>query len=567
MTSTVEQVKARLGIADVVSGYLKLERAGANFRARCPFHQEKTPSFFVSPGRGTFHCFGCNRGGDLIAFVQEIENLDFVGTLKLLAERAGIEYQIPNRELTSLKDRLYLVHEAATHYYTEQLALQPAVLTYLAKRGLTPESIKSFRLGWAPTGWRSVGPALAKQDFKESELLAAGLLIASRQGGAGYGAYDRFRSRIMFPLFDTVGRIVGFSGRIFGVDDEKQAKYLNSPDTPLYDKSKLLYLYDRARMAIRTADRCILVEGQVDALLSHEVGVAETVAVSGTALSQDHLTLIKRLTNNLIMAFDADLAGVNAGKRAIELALGLGFEVKIAVLPPDRDPADLIQTDPESWRQAVNQAVHIIDFLLAILTRRELEKRSLAHAIEREVYPFIARLANPLDQAFFVNQIAILLGLGEKVIMDGIGQVKLKIKEIEPAAVTKSETRAPSRWPSGRRERFEETILGLVFWRGELEPAVIERLGEVKFQTLKTTLNSRRDELALTAETAYARSNHLLIELNDLLNYWQEEIWREELAELMIKIKQQSGAPPAVLTPLLTRCQELFEKINQIPKK
>ncbi|MEK7209219.1 MAG: CHC2 zinc finger domain-containing protein, partial [Patescibacteria group bacterium] len=205
MTSTVEQVKSRLAITEVIGGYLKLERAGANWRARCPFHQEKTPSFFVSPARGTWHCFGCNRGGDLISFVQEIENLDFVGTLKLLAERAGVEFQVPNRALASLKDRLYLLHEAATRYYTEQLLKQPTVLDYLIARGLTTETIKSFRLGFAPAGWRNLGPVLNRQGFKETELITAGLLIAPTD--TSRGPYDRFRQRIMFPLFDSVGRI------------------------------------------------------------------------------------------------------------------------------------------------------------------------------------------------------------------------------------------------------------------------------------------------------------------------------------------------------------------------
>lgn len=563
MTSTVEQVKSRLAITEVIGGYLKLERAGANWRARCPFHQEKTPSFFVSPARGTWHCFGCNRGGDLISFVQEIENLDFVGTLKLLAERAGVEFQVPNRALASLKDRLYLLHEAATRYYTEQLLKQPTVLDYLIARGLTTETIKSFRLGFAPAGWRNLGPVLNRQGFKETELITAGLLIAPTD--TSRGPYDRFRQRIMFPLFDSVGRIVGFSGRIFGGDD-KQAKYLNSPDTALYDKSKLLYLYDRARLALRTADRCILVEGQVDALLSHQAGLTETVAVSGTALSQDHLILIKRLTNNLIMAFDADLAGIKAGQRAIELALASGFEVKIAVLPNDCDPADLIRNDPNQWRHAVAEAVHIIDFMLTVLKRQQPNqdgagRRALAHAIEREVYPFIARLANPLDQAFFINQIAVQFGLPDQVIKEGVEKVK-----INPPVNGPIQPFAPVPAARSRRERLEETVFGLTVWRASLAPVARARIGSEKFDQLTATLAPRRDELTLAAEVAYGQADQLAGELDDLLDYWQAEIWREELAVLLAKLKQLQNAPPAAVTPLLKRCQELSEKINNLKK-
>ena len=367
MSSTIEQIKARLSVVEVVGSYFKLERAGANYRARCPFHQEKTPSFFVSPSRGRYHCFGCNRGGDLISFVEEIENLDFVGALKLLAERAGVPYSQPDPALASLKDRLYLLHEAAVRYYSGQLKANPAALSYLAERGLTDAAIESFRLGWAPPGWRNLGAALAGQGFKEDEMVSAGLLVSA---SSSKPPYDRFRSRIMFPLTDTVGRAIGFSGRIFGTDDNDQSvKYLNSPATPLYDKSRILYLYDQARLPMRAANRCVLVEGQIDAILSHQAGLAETVAVSGTALTTVHLSLIKRLTDNLIMAFDADLAGVNAGRRAIGLALAAGLEVKIAILPADRDPADLICENPAAWRQAVGDAVHVIDFLLTVLER------------------------------------------------------------------------------------------------------------------------------------------------------------------------------------------------------
>lgn len=572
MSSTLEQIKARVAIVEVVGGYLKLERAGANYRARCPFHQEKTPSFFVSPSRGRYHCFGCNRGGDLISFVEEIENLDFVGALKLLAERAGVPYRQPDPAVAGLKDRLYVLHEAATGYYVDQLKSNPAALSYLAGRGLTEATIKSFRFGWAPSGWRHLGPTLTGLGFQETEMISAGLLVSlvSPSGdGSGKPPYDRFRSRIMFPLFDTVGRVIAFSGRIFGPpagDNDKQSpKYLNSPNTLLYDKSKILYLYDSARLAMRTANRCILVEGQVDAVLSHQTGLAETVAVSGTALTAEHLSLIKRLTNNLIMAFDSDLAGINAGKRAIGLALAAGLEVKIAMLPAERDPADLICENPAAWRQAVDGAVHVIDFLFTILERQHQDRRSLAHAIEQEVYPFIARLANPLDQALFVNQIATRLGLTEAVIRDGVGRVKFDQDE-DQDNVGQPVSVQPR--PVTRRTRLEEVIFGLVMWQAseKFKQSVSARLGQERLAEIWQALTPRRVELALAAELAYSQSERLEPELDELLNYWQEETWREELAALLAKVKQLNGSPPAVLQPYLIKCQELSEKINGLKK-
>ncbi len=391
-------------------------------------------------------------------------------------------------------------------------------------------------------------------------------MVAAGQS-ADRRTYDRFRCRIMFPLMDTVGRVIGFSGRIFspstslGVGDPP-AKYLNSPDTPLYDKSKILYLYDQARLPMRTANRCILVEGQIDAILSHQAGLAETVAVSGTALSSDHLLLIKRLTNNLIMAFDADLAGVNAGKRAIVLALAAGLEVKIAILPAERDPADLICENPAAWRQAVGDAVHVIDFLLAILERSGLERRAFAHAVEREVYPFIARLANPLDQAFFVDQIATRLGLPEAVIREGVGKVRIDQNEETVDAGGQPPRGSPR--PATRRARLEEIIFGLVIWQASenLKQSVRARLGPERLAAIWQVLTPRRAELALAAELAYSQSERLESELDDLLSYWQAETWREELATLLAKVKQLNGSPAAALQPYLIQCQALSEKIN-----
>ncbi|MEK7585068.1 MAG: DNA primase [Patescibacteria group bacterium] len=567
MSSTVEQIKARLSIVDVVGNYLKLEKAGANYRTRCPFHQEKSPSFFVSPSRNSYHCFGCNRGGDLISFVEEIENLDFLGALKLLADRAGVPYQTPDPKLASLKDRLYAVLEAATRYYASALAKNEPALAYLKSRGLTDETIKNFRLGWAPDSWRQLGPELLRQGFKTGELVQAGLLV-SPPAGTGKSPYDRFRSRIMFPIADSVGRIVGFSGRIFGQTDEETAKYVNSPETPLYDKSSVLYLYDRARGALRLNDRAILVEGQVDAVLSHQAGFGETVAVSGTALTRDHLLLLKRLTNNLIIALDADLAGVNASKKAIELALGLGLEVKIALLPSGQDPAEVIGRDPEEWRRALAAATHVIDFLLRTLKQKFAEPRPLAHAIEREVYPFIARLASPLDQAFFINQIANLLGLEETVIREGVKKVSNESNQSDRPNSPSAATVEPPPAPPNRRERLAEIILGITFWSSdpELKKMVEGRLGEELLAEFELKYAPRRAALGLAAEVAYQASTKLIAELSELLDYWQEENWREELNQLLLKVRQLGTAPPETIGPLLTRCQELSEKINNLKK-
>ena len=263
MNSTVDQIKQRLSIVDVISQYARLTRAGANFKARCPFHHEKTPSFMVSPDRGTYHCFGCGVGGDIFTFVQEIEGVDFKGALKILAEKAGVLLVYDKKEYDA-GDRLYVALEEAAKVYEKNLTEAHPAYAYLKKRGLTDETIRSFRLGYVADEWRTLTAHLRAKKFTDKEIEAAGLAKRTEKG-----LYDRFRSRIIFSLFDPAGRPVGFSGRIFAEKGEPPmdaAKYINSPETSLYNKSRLLYGYDRAKQHIRKFNFSILVEGQMDLL-------------------------------------------------------------------------------------------------------------------------------------------------------------------------------------------------------------------------------------------------------------------------------------------------------------
>jgi DNA primase len=250
MSSAVEQIKARLNILDVIGNYVKLEKAGVNYKGRCPFHNEKTPSFFVSPARQSYHCFGCSKGGDLISFVQEIEGLEFLEALEMLATQAGVELKPVNQGERTLRDRLLTIMEVTTQFYERSLSANPAVLTYLRQRGLTDETIKRFRIGFAPSGWRQLYEMLKTAGYSEEDMEKVGLIIKQSSSGAarGSGYYDRFRERIMFPLGNAAGKIVGFSGRIHSASTDEQAKYINSPQTALYDKSEFLYGYDRAKI-------------------------------------------------------------------------------------------------------------------------------------------------------------------------------------------------------------------------------------------------------------------------------------------------------------------------------
>lgn len=412
---TVAQIKDRLSISDVVGQHVKLRRAGRSLVGLCPFHKEKTGSFHVSVDRGTFHCFGCGVGGDAFAFIEKIEGVDFKGALKILAERAGVEldYDPGARENRSRVDRLREAMARAAQWYAGKLSGSEAY-AYAKKRGLTDESIKSWGLGFAPNDWRILLEALSQQGFKLEELAAAGL-VKEADGKRGTW-YDRFRNRLMFPIRDSAGRVVAFTGRALAADE--QAKYLNSPETELYHKSDVLFGMDRAKDAIRTRNFTLLVEGQMDLLHAHQAGFGNTVALSGTALTERHLALMKRYSDNLLLALDADSAGLAATAKSAALALKQELKVKVARLPAGKDPADLISEDPKEFTRCIREAKPVVEFFLAVLAEREKDQHRLVGHVERIVLPLLAAIRSPLEREHFVGVVARALGLSNESVRE-----------------------------------------------------------------------------------------------------------------------------------------------------
>jgi DNA primase len=367
-TATLEQIRAASDIVDVIGSYLPLKRAGANFVAICPFHKEKTPSFNVNPHRQIFHCFGCHKGGDVFTFVKEYENIDFVEAVKRLADRAKIplEYEKNAGEQQSrhLKDTLLQIHEQITQRWQNALASEAGAQIardYLAKRGVSAEAIKLFRLGHAPEAWDDT-VNWARSKGHELALVEKAGLILRKEGGEHY--YDRFRGRLIFPICDEQGRVIGFSGRVLS-GDEKTAKYVNSPETPIFIKSKVFFGLDKSKRAVLDAGFAIICEGQLDMIACFMAGVQNIVAPQGTAFTADHARILKRYVDEVVLCFDSDEAGQNAAVRSLDHLLASGLAVRVAVVPAPHDPDSFIKANGgEAFRKLIESAAGFFDYYL-----------------------------------------------------------------------------------------------------------------------------------------------------------------------------------------------------------
>jgi DNA primase len=429
INSPIEEIKSRLDIVDVVKDYIKIEKAGINYRALCPFHSEKTPSFFISPSRQMWHCFGgCGKGGDIFKFVMEIEGVEFSDALRILAARAGVELKRQDPKEKTERQRIYEIAEWATRFFEKQLEDPSAkeVLKYLLSRGIKEESIKEWRIGYSCDSWSNLIDFLSDKGYSPKEIEKAGLAV-KKENSSGY--YDRFRDRIIFPIFDLSSQPVGFGGRIFDPKNEKnnQAKYLNTSNTLIYDKSRILYGLDKARSDIRKKECCVLVEGYTDAIMSYQAGITNVVATSGTALTQYQLKTLKRYCDNLITAFDMDIAGESATKRGIDLAQSEDFNIKLALMPKDSDPADLIKKDSESWEKIINEAVPIISFYFqSAFSKFDSNIPENKKKIARIVLPVIKRLESDIEKDFWIQKLSEKLEVKESAVIDDLEKIELE---------------------------------------------------------------------------------------------------------------------------------------------
>jgi DNA primase len=441
----VDEIKARLDIVDIISEYVPLKKAGRNYKGLCPFHSEKTPSFIVFPDSQSWHCFGaCGTGGDVFTFTMKREGLEFGEALKLLARRAGVELAPRSEAIAAEEQRLELLRQinaaAATYFHNLLLHADEAARArdYLTRRAVNPDTSARFQLGYALNSWEALKTYLLDRGYNIKDIADAGLVI-QREDGTGY--YDRFRGRLMIPIRDQRGRAIGFGARALG---DEAPKYLNSPQTPLFDKSSTLYGLDMATRAIREIGQVVIVEGYMDVLQAHQHGIANVVATMGTAVTEVHLRMLQRLTKTFILALDADVAGDQATLRGLDLAREtlerdfvpvptpeglirhesrLNADIRILTLPVGRDPDDVIRQGPEEWTRLVQTALPIVDYYFRALTADlDLDSARGKVTAVRRLVPILAEVGDPVEHTHYVQKLARLIRVDERTLAEQFRQ-------------------------------------------------------------------------------------------------------------------------------------------------
>lgn len=602
MSTAVEQIKERLGILDVISSYITVQKSGSNYKAKCPFHNEKTPSFFISPDRNSYYCFGCGAKGDIFSFVEQFEGLDFKGSLKVLADRAGVNLELDKRQSSqsivekSEKEKLYEIMEETCRFFERNLnkiidATKSDSTTvnepykYLKKRGLTDETIKDFRIGWAPQEWRDLYDYLFSKNYTVDLIEKAGL-IKKAENGNGY--YDRFRGRIIFPICDTGGRVIAFTGRILN-DDGQSAKYLNSPETPLFKKANVLYGLDKAKLAIRQKDYSILVEGQMDLIMSHQAGFKNIVAGSGTALTDNTISdeerinnfgLVKRLSSNIVLVYDSDKAGEKAAERSADIALSLGMDVKIATLPEGLDPADAILKDVEIWKNALRNSTHVIEFVINVTIKNSPDERRSIRAISEKVLPLIARLQKSSEQAFFIKMIKDKTGIGEEALRDDLKKIIYSSPKVPQNKYENNKEITDKKVVDvliKRKDIALRKLLGIIIWQKSKDnnkfnikvvQNELERIFSLDLESILEKAGGEKGSLSFESEITYADREDLDNISAELLLVLEEDLLKEIFSSKMKELSlAEKNKDMEKAKAILMECQEITKKLQAITVK
>lgn len=476
MSDVAQLIKEKLDIVDFLRQYLELKPAGKNFKASCPFHKEKTPSFMVSPDRQTWHCFGaCSEGGDIIKFLMKYENLEFYDALKILAEKAGVEIQKFQNPDFKAHNLLYLITAAAKDFFKANLFKSETAKKYLKERGLKEDTVEEFELGLAPDEPDALSRHLTKLGYRISDIEKAGLVLKTERGTY----WDRFRSRLIFPLYNHFGKAVGFTGRILpGQDDRNTGKYINSPETQIFTKSKFLYGFHKTKNDIRELKSAVLVEGQMDFLMMWQDGVQNTVATSGTALTGDHLKVLRRVADELVLSFDTDEAGQAAAERGIDLAGSLDFSIKLLMIKDTdfKDPADVIKDKPGFIKSLIESATPAMEYYFYKYYRKsapELDKNlNIKKQNIRVILSKIKNLSSAVERSHWIKELSTLTNFEEKILLEEMEN--LKTEGVKVTAADLAEKTVEENF--SRRDLICQRLIGSVLNRPEFKDLIEENL-------------------------------------------------------------------------------------------
>ena len=583
--SDIDEVKSRLDIVEIVGERMTLKKAGRHLKGLCPFHGEKTPSFIVSPDRQSFHCFGCGVGGSAFDFIMLIDHMEFGEALETLAAKVG--YTLTKRVADSpeqkIKEKLIELNTLASEFFHYMLIKHPLgekAREYLKNRKISDKSIETFMIGYSPNSWDALYKFLKKKGWDDELIEKAGLGVRGQRG-----VYDRFRGRVMFTLKDHRGKVMGFAGRVLD-PTVKEAKYINSPETPIYNKSKMLFALDVTKDAIQKANEAIVMEGEIDAIMSFQAGVSNVVAIKGSAVTEEHVKLLKRYTDRLTFSLDSDLAGDAAARRGIDVADKAGFDMKVIILPNGKDPDEAVRENPVSFKKAIKEAVPIYEYFITSAVRRWNVKEAYGKKkASDELLPMLMRINNSIVQGHYVREVAKVLDISEETVTDGMKKVKVPLHEemikeqiaekIEKTVEERMELYVLSLLLQGKvRSQFDtlvehikyEDILTLSIRRvletlGEL----VSKLGEDNEVELKEFATSLPHELTPTLDEAY---------LYDLSSMEGDEVaWNKEwgkavrdLRKMIIKRKMKD------ITEEMKKAEEVDgeqkeQKIEELQKK
>ena len=418
----IQEIKSKLSILEVVSGYVRVEKSGSQYKARCPFHNERTPSFYISPTRGSYHCFGCAESGDIFKFVEKMESLEFKDALKILADRTGVTLSRIRKEDDS---RMLSLMESARQFFEITLSESIDAKKYLHDRGLTDFSIKNYKIGYAKNDWRLLFVHLMSNGYTDTECVESGLIIKTDDNKY----YDRFRGRVMFPIRNISGATVGFTGRVLPVyDDGKSGKYVNTPETKLYHKSKILFNYDYARKFIADTREVILVEGQMDVIMSAQSGIQNVIAVSGTAFTEEQVNIIKRLADTVVLAFDNDGAGKKAAEKAAIMCAYGGLQI-MSVDIKEKDIADMVQNNPTEWQNVYNKKIMYIEFLAKNFLQISDERDRINYTKDKVVI-YLKAINSPLERDFAIKSFCRITGIDNEAVKSEVDK-NIKLDEFK----------------------------------------------------------------------------------------------------------------------------------------